>query len=130
MARVQLQCRHTALAVVAALRLCRVWAPASRHAVLDASVGRVVYSTWCIRSFKGFLRLPLLFRLSIVDAINFCFTIINLKVQRGIGPTRVTKWPKFECSVAARRLQWSRRCVGVKCGRWCRGTQCSMLAWV
>ena len=54
MAQVQLQCRRTAFAVVAALRLCQVLAPASRHAVLDARVGLVVQSTWCIRSLEGF----------------------------------------------------------------------------
>ena len=44
--------------------------------------------------------------------------------------SRVNKFHKFKCSVAARRSQSSRRCVCVKCGRQRRGTQCSMLALV
>jgi len=32
----------------------QMWAPASRHAVVDARLGWVVQSSWCIRSCKGF----------------------------------------------------------------------------
>ena len=67
MAQVQLQRRRTAFAVGAALRLCQVWAPVSRHAVLDARGDCVVQSSSCIRSLKGSLRVP--FRLIVLLVI-------------------------------------------------------------
>ena len=54
---------------------------------------------------------------------------IHVKLE-GLRRSRVTKWHKFNCSVAARRSQSSRRCACVKCGRQRRGPQCSMLALV